>query len=151
MFPLQNYSLQKMIRKTTAIFFILLANIIILAHDLVPHHHHDEVEAIEQFQTYSTNSDKEHHHNFPKHEHQQDDYLFVIRQALVLSPNLGRLLDSDDDFTGNNGLDNSFFNTPNFLIVYAPPDYKIPIWDNPQNFITTVTYTFGLRAPPAIV
>ena len=140
-----------MIKKTIAIFFILLANIIILAHDLVPHHHHDEVDAIEQSQTYSSYPDTERRHNFPEHEHQQDDYLFVIRQALVLSPNLGRLLDSDDDLTGNNGLDNFFFNTPNFLIVYAPPDFKIPIWDNPQNFITTVTYTFGLRAPPAIV
>jgi hypothetical protein len=140
-----------MIKKIIAFNFILIASFIILAHDLVPHHHHDEVEAIEQFQTYSTNSEKEPHHNFPEHEHLQDDYLYVIRQSLILSPNLGRFLDNDDDFTGNTGLDNFFINSPTFLIVYSPPDYKIPYWDNPQNFITNVTYTFGLRAPPAIV
>lgn len=139
-----------MIKKIIAYSFILIGGIILLTHDLVPHHHHDKVEAIEQSQTYSSNPEKEHNHDFPEHEHQQDDYLFVVRQALILSPNLGRLLDNDDDCMGNNGLDYFFIHTPAFFYVYSPPDYKIPIWDKPQNIPTTVTYTFGLRAPPAV-
>ena len=121
-----------------------------LAHDLVPHHHHDEVDAIEQSQTYSSNAEKEHNHDFPEHKHQQDDYLFVVRQALILSPNLGRLLDKDDDCFGNNVLDYFFIHTPIFQYVYSPPDYKISIWEKHQNIPNTVTYTFGLRAPPAV-
>lgn len=138
-----------MIKKIIAHSFILISGIILLTHDLVPHHHHDEVEAIEQSQTYSSNPEKDHHHGFPEHEHQQDDYLFVVRKALILSPNLGRLLD-DDDFLGNNGHDYFFIHTPSFLIAYSPPDYKITFCDNPQNFISAVTYTFGLRAPPIV-
>ncbi|MBS3999572.1 MAG: hypothetical protein KGZ71_03730 [Desulfobulbaceae bacterium] len=120
-----------------------------LAHDLVPHHHHDDVDAIEQSQTHSSNAEKEHNHDFPEHEHQQDDYLFVVRQALILSPNRGRLI--DDDCIGNYGFDYFFIHTSNILITYSPPDYKIPIWERHQNIPTIVTYTFGLRAPPAII
>lgn len=138
-----------MIKKIIAFSFILIAGIIILAHDIVPHHHHD-TDAIEQSQTYSSNAEKEHHHNFPEHEHEQGDYLFVIRQAFVLSPNLGRLLDTDDDCTGNNGIDYFFVHTPYFLYVYSPPDYKIPIWEKSQYFPNSVNLIFGLRAPPAV-
>lgn len=138
-----------MIKKLTAYSFILLANIVLLAHAVIPHHHH-ETDAIEPSQTYSSNAEKEHHHSFPEHEHQQDDYLFVIRQAFVLSTNPGRLLNNDDDCTGNNGLDYFFIQTLNILYDYIPPDDKIPIWDNPQKFIITVSCTFGSRAPPAI-
>lgn len=139
-----------MIRKLIAYCFILIGGLIILAHDLVPHHHHDEVEAIEQSQTYSSNHEKEHNHDFPKHEHQHDNYLCVIRQALILSPNLGRLLDNDYDCLGNNGLDYFYIHTPKFLYVYSPPDYKIPLRDKHHNIPTTVTCTFGLRAPPSV-
>jgi hypothetical protein len=138
-----------MIKKIIAYSFILTAGIIILAHDLVPHHHHEK-DAIEHSQTCSTQAEKEHHHDFPEHKHQHDDYLFLIRQAFFLSPNVGRLLDNDDDFIGNNGLDYFFIHTPNILIAYSPPVYKIPIRDNPQYFTTAATYTFGLRAPPAV-
>jgi hypothetical protein len=137
-------------KKIIAYCFILIAGVILLAHDLVPHHHHDD-HAIEQSESIDSKSDKEHHHDFPEHKHQQKDYLFVIRQAFVLSPNLGRLLDDDDDeCTGIFGLDYFFIHTPVFLFVYTPPDYKIPIWDKTQEFTTAVTYTFGLRAPPAV-
>lgn len=137
-----------MFKKIIAYSFILIAGIILLAHDIVPHHHHEKV-AIEHSQTVDSKTDKEHHHDFPEHKHQQDDYLFVIRQAFVLSANLGRILD-DDECIGNNGLDYFFIHTPVFLFVYSPPDYKIPIWDKTQEFTTAVTYTFGLRAPPAV-
>lgn len=139
-----------MINKIIAYSFILIAGIIILAHDIVPHHHHDETDAIEQSQTYSTNAEKDHHHDFPEHEHKQDDYLFVIRQAFVLSPNLARLLDNDDYCTGNNGLDYFFIFTPNFLYVYSPPDHKIPIWEKPYYLPNSVIYTHSLRAPPTV-
>lgn len=139
-----------MIKKLIAHSFILIAGIIMLAHDLVPHHHHDEVDAIEQSQTYCSNAEKEHHHDFPEHKHERDDYLFVIRQALILSPNLGRLIDNDDDCMESNSLDYFFIHAPYLLYVYSPPDYKLPSWGKTENIQTTVTYTFGLRAPPTV-
>jgi len=136
-----------LIKKIIAYSFILTAGIIIVAHDIVPHHHH-ETDAIEQSQAYSSNAEKEHHHDFPDHEHQHDDYLFVIRQAFISSPSLGRLLDNNDDSAGNSGLDFFYIRAPYLLYVYSPPDSKLPIGQDTENIPSAVTYTFGLRAPP---
>ncbi|KAF0129221.1 MAG: hypothetical protein FD155_2710 [Bacteroidetes bacterium] len=137
-----------LMKKIIAYSFILIAGIILLAHDIVPHHHHEK-DAIEQSQTYSSDTDKDHHHGFPQHKHQQDDYLFIIRQAFVLSPNLGRLSEDEDECSGNNSLDYYFIHTPIFHYVYTPPDYQNPFGENTESRKTSVTYTFGLRAPPS--
>lgn len=139
-----------MIKKIIAYSFILTAGFIMLAHDLVPHHHH-EMDAIVQLQTYSSNAEKEHQDNFPEHKHEQEDYLFIIRQALILSTNRGSFLDNKVDRAVSGGLYYFLINTPDFLIAYSSPDYKFPFCDNPQNFISNdVAYSFGLRAPPTV-
>lgn len=135
-----------LMKKIIAFSFILIAGIIMLAHDIVPHHHH-ETDAMEQSQSNSSHAEKDHHRSFPEHEHLYGDYLLMVRQALSPAPNISRFLDNDD-FTGYSILDYFFIHTPIFHYVYTPPDYNFPIWENTHCSQTSVTYTFGLRAPP---
>ena len=52
------------IKKATAIFFILLANIFILAHGVIPHHHHDGIPVAA--------THHEHDGSVPDHRHTDD-------------------------------------------------------------------------------
>jgi len=137
-----------MIKKIIAYSFILIAGVIILAHDLVPHHHHD-TDAVEQSQTNTSHSDKDHHRHFPEHQHQNGDYLLIVRPLITVSLNTINLFEENNS-SDNNVPDYFFIHTPIFLHVYSPPDYKIPIWEKHQLFQTTVAFTFWLRAPPTV-
>jgi hypothetical protein len=136
-----------MLKKMLAYCCILIAGMTLLVHDIVPHHHHGE-EAIEQSQSYVSHADHDHHHDFPKHEHPQEDDLFIIRQALVFSPGLGQFFDNNDDCKWQGGLDHYLIQPLAFLFAYPPPNYKIPIGDTSLHFPNSVSFSFGLRAPP---
>jgi hypothetical protein len=136
-----------MLKKMLAYCCILIAGTILLAHDTIPHHHHEE-EVYEQSHTHTSHTDKDHHHDFPKHEHLQDDDLFIIRQPLVFSPGLEQFFDNNDDCTWQGGLDYYVIQPLAFLFTDPPPSYKIPIGDTSLHFPNSVSFSFVLRAPP---
>jgi hypothetical protein len=79
-----------MIRKRTAIFFILLANIVLLVHAVVPHHHHQEQICI--VSSHCQADSHYHHHGDSGHDHQHDGNnesdCCVLKQAVAIPSNL---------------------------------------------------------------
>ena len=62
-------------RKTAALFFIILANICLLAHAVIPHHHHDK-KVVAIFGLMGIFGHEQHSHCHPHLHHQygNDDY-----------------------------------------------------------------------------
>lgn len=62
-------------RKTAALFFIILANICLLAHAVIPHHHHDK-KVVVIFGLMGIFGHEQHSHCHPHlhHQHGNDDH-----------------------------------------------------------------------------
>lgn len=74
-------------KKITAIFFILLANIIIVAHAVVPHHHlPKQVFVITEHNDEDINGHK-HHTDEHNHEHgATNDYDYCLLKQVITTP-----------------------------------------------------------------
>ncbi len=144
-----------MIRKRTAIFFILLANIVLLVHAVVPHHHHQEQVCIEN--EHCQNDSLAHNHNTPEHNHEHDgensSESCALKQAVVIPANSVRqefkCLGYDDNHS-------TFvnFHAILFSIEFIPfvqkvvSNKQIPlITYSHSNFVSA---SLGLRAPPVV-
>jgi hypothetical protein len=75
--------------KRASIFLILLANIVFLAHALVPHHHHESQVCLESCSCHSDCST--HKHNTTAHNHNHDgsdcSENCVLKQTVVIPSN----------------------------------------------------------------
>lgn len=141
-------------RKAFAIFFILCANIILLAHAVIPHHHHDSIACF----VIPIETDKHHdcdHHDAENH-HQHDtecdgdccllnDLLAIVpdgykQEQLFCCPASEQPIPSDINFAGLlSGQDQVHECTLN-------------VFKEPPFLIYSASYTpgsiNGLRAPP---
>ena len=63
-------------KRITAIFFILLANIALLAHAVIPHHHHDKVAVaiINIFEGHQSHNHENDEHDHSHHHHQTAEH-----------------------------------------------------------------------------
>jgi hypothetical protein len=142
-----------MIKKRTAIFFILLANIVLLAHAVIPHHHHNEQVCIAS--SHCSTDSGAHEHNTTEHKHEHDgnknDDCCILKQIVVipvnsLRPDFKYLGCSDNhlDFTDyqivayNNGIE--IFIPVNIINAHIPLI--------PSSYTHLVNTSLGLRAPP---
>jgi hypothetical protein len=144
-----------MIKRTTAIFLILLANIILLAHAIVPHHHHHEQVCIES--THCQNDSKAHNHNAytPDHEHDGDTGTenCVLKQAVTIPANNFKqevkCYACDDNYAPFVHFQAILFN--NERISFVPKIISIAQillkTSSHSNFVST---SLGLRAPPVV-
>ncbi len=141
-----------MVNRKLAIFFVLLANIILLAHAIVPHHHHHE-QICFQGSLCNSNVPHTHHTNFPVHEHDGNKTnTCILQQTFTLPVNSGKY-DSDCDLNcATNHLPNYLFAVlfchdeqpdPEIGITPMPPE-TFSVW---HDFIPTSS---GLRAPPTV-
>ena len=146
---------KRMIRNITALFFISMANIILLAHVLVPHHHHT-------LQVCVTSSDcqdheQEHSPQFCHHNHQndaEDCEPCVFKQILVIPANgikkesvLSASPDVDHDLSKV-----QFLLFYNLLVVPEIVSFtfsKTPVF-TPSLYTTRISHHCGLRAPPIL-
>ena len=76
-------------KRLPALFFILLANIVFLAHAVIPHHHHDSEVCFESShcQTHSEShehSATEHNHN---HDGENNAVYCILNQVFVVPSN----------------------------------------------------------------
>lgn len=141
-----------MIKKLTAYSFILFANIILLAHAVIPHHHHHQQVCIER--TDCVGNDVTHTHNTPESDHQRDCNTdltaCVLKQVFLIPSAQGRILKACDNCTDshNQGL----YKLSNFeyldlqpvlIIVTSIPEFSPFL----KSFVTS---TLGLRAPPIV-
>ena len=144
-----------MIRKRTAIFFILLANIVLLVHAVVPHHHHKSLVCVESNHCQSDNS--AHNHTSAAHDHEHDGSAgtenCVLKQAVLIPVNSlkqeFKCLGCDDNHSPFVHLQailfgNEFNSFVPKIISYA----QIPLLTSTHsNFVSS---SLGLRAPPVV-
>ncbi|MCA1759598.1 MAG: hypothetical protein LC658_07495 [Bacteroidales bacterium] len=140
-----------MIRKTTAIIFILLANIILLAHVVFPHHHHEQQVCLNLSHCHHTGNDSSTHPADCTHGHDSESPVSncILKQLVVVPAGQGRiepvvlyLENLADCFILQAGYSAELQSTELFRKNPYPKDVSI--------FQSFLDYTQGLRAPPAV-
>ena len=150
-------------KKTIGIPLLLLANIIILAHAIVPHHHHNGIvfsiciflsdnEDLEYNHAHSQPCTHYYCHNSENHEHDEVFSDNCLLNDLYLPTNNDKQLLSSDDTDVINYSDY-------FLLFDVVPNQIIEIQDygnlpfRQKPYLTSsydyyVTHSLGMRAPP---
>lgn len=139
-----------MIKKITAFSFLFLANIILLAHGVLPHHHHEQQVCF--INTHCTGDAAIHNHNSTEHSHQHDgtdNANCILKQAVIIPSSQSRILKDCDNCIYTHSHDFFIFSN-NFAFKDLQPsslnELTVPKFSS--FFISFVTPTLGLRAPP---
>lgn len=137
--------------KRTALTFILLANIILLAHAVLPHHHHKE-QVCTKCKYYvdddilcATETSSEHHQHNSKTTSE-----CILKQAIIIPSTQDKLFRNYDHFSLHHHLD--FYIHSGFGHVDVKP-VSISITSLPgfSTFLSSLECTtIGLRAPPIV-
>jgi len=144
-----------MIKRASALFIILLANIILFAHAVIPHYHHKTEVCIESFQGQINHDDHEDKTNDHEHEHNgknSSDYC-ASEQVFVVPYNQlkqeYKYLDSDKS--------DLQFSKLQIIVIDKDLYCHFPtILSKRQLLFYTSTYSgfastiLGLRAPPFV-
>jgi hypothetical protein len=146
-----------MSKKGTAIFFILLANIIILAHAVVPHHHLPHQNCLI---TSQCPEDKNgHHHPVSDIDHNHDNDNKSDNERCLLNKIIGLPINNVRQICGCNFHTNLHPDLGGFhaILVFFKFECIVPIITaNSQLYLLTFAYTsyassvLGLRAPPTV-
>jgi hypothetical protein len=141
-----------MIKKLTAYSFIILANIVLLAHAVFPHHHHEQQVCIER--THCASDAEAHGHNTDAKDHQHDGNAnsteCVLKQAFVIPSSQAKFVNNCDNCSDNHN--HHFFILSNFGYVDLQPDFEVVTYipEFSSFLISFVTTSLGLRAPPLV-
>lgn len=141
-----------MIKKITAYSFILLANIVLLAHAVLPHHHHEQIVCIEN--THCACDTDAHVHNTDAKDHQHDgnanSTACVLKQAVLIPSAQGRILNTCQNCSDNHNHDFYILSNFGYADLQSSPEVVTYIPKFPSFFISFVTISLGLRAPPIV-
>ena len=139
----------KMIKRSTAYFYILLTSFILLAHAVVPHHHHGS-------EIFIINSDCQadkgvHKHGATEHNHEKGAQNCVIQQIVVVRSNqVSHELKNTDSSDNNEQIEGfqtrSFKNGLNVQFLKIFSNVQVP-----SSYLIYLRSGIGLRAPPSIV
>jgi hypothetical protein len=143
-----------MIKKTTAVAFLMLANILILAHTVVPHHHHEKQVCLENSHCIHDGLTPEHDNNRDSHSHDgennHDDC--VLKTPVVVFSNQWK-----PDFKYNNTADCSDLDIFHYNLLISSTKYMIPVLSSfiservtDDSYSSLVSASLGLRAPPVV-
>lgn len=141
-----------MVKKITALVFITIANLILLAHAVVPHHHHDSVMCMCYSLLHNHESGDEHdnsgHSKFPA-EHPENDNC-LLNEAVIIPSAQHKIIKSEESFTVNPLPDL-------FLMIAIGHDVILPVTGYELKYppdivlpFTHLSYSHGLRAPPVL-
>lgn len=140
-----------MIRKIIAYSFLILANLILLAHAVIPHHHHEQHVCIAQEHRNDQSATCAHEPNEQNHQHDgSEKNSCALSQAVFIPSSQERFLKNCDNCTDTH---NHNFYILSFLqneelypiseTVTSVPDFLLIL----PSFVTA---TPGLRAPPVV-
>lgn len=140
-----------MIKKTAALFFILLANIILLAHAVAPHNHHNGLACI--CKTGINAHPQESSNSNHKHNGKNSSDYCILTQLIVVRNTQVKLECKNVDFTDNHSqfdgiqaiLINNIFKV--FHPIYRTNVHLPQIGTLYNHFVNT---GLGLRAPPVV-
>ena len=144
-----------MIQRITAISFMLLANIVLLAHTVVPHHHHTMQVCL--VNAHCQDDDKVHSHQSRPHDHQHDgeDTTKCILKQIVIIPSNGLRKDNLVSDSSDFDLDHKSVQLSLLRFTYAISEniciatLKDPD-DTPRLYSVMISHSLGLRAPPTV-
>ena len=144
-----------MIKRTTALTFLIIANILLLATTVVPHHHHDKQVCFINKHCISENLADDHGIDVKNHSHDEDNNSdnCVLRAPIVL---LSHQWKTDFKFY-NQKSDHSnidgFFNST----LSNNPELHYPLsasfifeYSKDCSYTLLVSASLGLRAPPVV-
>ncbi len=144
-----------MIKRGLSIFFIMIANIILLAGIAIPHHHHDSEFCFvsTRCQTYSeTHEHCNTKHNHEHHGESKTDYC-ILGQVFVIPSNQVKQEYKCLDFPENRVSYNQFqANLPDLELISFVPGYLYSS-QPPLILLSYCHYSslaLGLRAPPVV-
>jgi hypothetical protein len=144
-----------MIKKKTALLFILLANIVILVHAVAPHHHHynqvciDNIHCQNDFDAPKHSTSEHNHH--PDGSEETDDC--ALKQAVVIPANSFKQAlkcphtdDHSASFIGYQSV------LPDNSLKFAEPIIVSSVQKSLLTFLPSDNNSaaLGLRAPPAV-
>ena len=144
-----------MIKRVPAILFIILANIVLLAHAFIPHHHHEKEVCIVSSHCES-DSDSHNHDsaNHKHHHHGENNVDGCVLQQILISPQ-----NKIKHEIKRVNLDNDLFHTDSFQALLIGNHFvlasflDLPKTEPPILFFTYQNYAgkvTGMRAPPLV-
>ena len=142
-------------RNAIAIFLILCANIVLVAHAVVSHHHHDNIAcfifAEEHGHDDSCSHDDANHQQ--KHDAGNDNDCCTLNDILAIIPDYYKQENQSFDFIGRDNNTNHYFSItfiqedtddqPDYLIAFRQKPYLA------NSFKTIVARSHRLRGPPS--
>lgn len=144
-----------MIKRVAALFFILIANIILLAHVAVSHHHHKSKVCI--VSSHCQTDSEAHKHNTTEHNHEHDgdnnsEYC-ALNQVVVIRSNQVK-----HEFKYFNCADNNTQIDDFQAVLFDKGLYDLfpTVFSNVQLLLLSSAYScfvstgLGLRAPPIV-
>lgn len=137
-------------KNKTAFIFLLFANIILLAHAVVPHHHHKETPVSVSIEC---SHDEEHNHHdkllFCDGNHEQNDNIPCNLTIGILSENIQHRINS---FSKNTPSSDVLFYSLLVLNYCTFSDKIVPrpinLAENTPLYSRLLVSSLGLRAPP---
>lgn len=130
--------------KRIALFFVLLANTLVLAHSVIPHHHHKGLVV----SIATTKSDHNCEKSFSDHSHDNNDDTDCSLRNEILIP--GRSFRTSADQNGEDSELNFIKDTNSSISFSEIHSYFSPSWSHSDLslYLTQLNRSQGLRAPP---
>ena len=141
-------------KKLTSAFFIVLANLVLFVHAVIPHHHHNSDLCFDTFSSekgyvnYNCETDKEKSH---KEESDNDSDHCFLQNIVALSngeikQNLKGIINSHDLFKKVSVFsvlkqEKNALSNPDYFLEIVSHNHKL-------NYFSLACRAFGLRAPP---
>jgi len=145
--------LPKVKNRITAAFFLIMANLILFVHAVVPHHHHESELCFDTFRNTEKTTDYCCETKESKHQHESDkdeDGCFLshivalssgeIRQPIRVDLSVHNLNHTGFELAALCS-ENSAVSTPGYFIEIVSHDHK-------PNYFSLACKASGLRAPP---
>lgn len=132
----------------------MLANILLLAHAVVPHHHHNKQVCLENTHCFHDGFKDEHSTNRNNHSHdgQNSHDKCVLKEPVVVFSNQWKNDFKFHTTTDRSGLDDFQCNIHNRRTVFLIPGSSaiVPEHFYKCSYSSVVSTSLGLRAPPAV-
>ena len=142
-------------KRITGICILVLVNILLLAHTIIPHHHHQTQVCLQNSHCQDDGIAHKHSNHEPQHEHdgKNNSDNCILKQAIVLPGNQVK-----QEFKNLNNADyHSHFNDYQFILLNTDKAVIIAFFSlNTADFSFTtpfsdfVSSSLGLRAPPVV-
>ena len=135
----------------TALVFLIIVNMILLAHALFPHHHHNYQVCL--VNSHCHDDSKAHKHNADEHNHDHDGnnktQNCLLKQVVIIPSNSFKYQFKCIDYSlFNSNLQFIPFYSETSAFAVSPVSFskKKPVYKSEYSFL--INHSLGLRAPP---